>query len=336
MRPPRSAKTVLLPALPRLAVGLALCLALAGCSPNINILGGPASPYKEQTLSGSGSAKVLLVSVDGLITERTREGFLRTRPSTVEDIAAQLKLARLDANIKALVLKVDSPGGTTTASDVIHHELMAYKAETKVKMVAVLMGLGTSGGYYVALPADHIMALPTTITGSVGVVFLMPRVAGLLEKIGVGVDVSKSGTHKDMGSPFRNPTPEETRLVDDMVKAQAARFLDLVQERRRLAPADLRTAATARVFTAAEAKELGLVDSIGYMEDGLAMAASLAGLPKDARVVSYRRRPGPDATYYQPSAEGGGQAPALIHLGLENLLPHQAGLYSLWTPGLEQ
>lgn len=336
MRPARPTRTARFSALLRLAACLTACLALTGCSPSINIFGGPASPYKEQTLSGSGSAKILLVSVDGLISERTREGLLRTRPSAVEDIAAQLKLARQDPDIKALVLKVDSPGGTTTASDIIHHELMAYKAETKVKMVAALMGLGTSGGYYVALPADHIAAHPTTITGSVGVVFLTPRVAGLLEKIGVGVDVSKSGAHKDMGSPFRKPTPEETRLVDAMVAAQAARFLDLVQERRRLAPADLRTVATARVFTAAEAKELGLVDSIGYMEDALATAASLAGLPRDARVVAYRRRPGPNPTYYQPAAEGGDQRPALIHLGLDSLLPPQAGIYSLWTPGLEQ
>jgi protease-4 len=315
---------------------LLLCLGLAACAPSFSVFGNASTPYKEQTISGSGAGKILLVSVDGLISEHGKEGLLRSRPSTVEEVVAQLKLARKDKDIKALVLKVDSPGGTTAASDVIYHELMAYKAETGVKVVAAMMGLAASGGYYVSLPADRICALPTTITGSVGVIFLQPRVAGLLEKIGVGVDVSKSGAQKDMGSPFRPATPEEKQLVDGMVKAQAARFLDLVRERRKLDPAALAIVSTARVFNAAEAKDLSLVDSIGYMEDAVAEAAKLAGLPADARVVSYRRRPAPDATYYQPGAESPEPRPALVNLGLDSLLPPHAGLYFLWTPGLAQ
>ncbi|OIO02764.1 MAG: signal peptidase [Desulfovibrionaceae bacterium CG1_02_65_16] len=315
---------------------LAACLCLGACSPSFSVFGNAGAPYKEQTLSGSGSGKILLVSIDGLISEHGSEGLLRTRPSAVEQVAAQLRLARKDKDIKALVLKVDSPGGTVAASDVIYHEITAYKAETGVKVVAELMGLAASGGYYVALPADRICALPTTITGSVGVIFLQPRVASLLDKIGVGVDVSKSGAQKDMGSPFRPATPEEKRLVDAMVKAQAGRFIGLVRERRKLDPAALAIVSTARVFTAQEAKDVGLVDSIGYMEDALAEAAKLAGLPADARVVSYRRRPAPDATYYQPGAEALEQRPALVNLGLENLLPPRAGLYFLWMPGLSQ
>jgi protease-4 len=325
-----------LSALPLALMVLAASLALAGCAPSFSLFGPTAQPYKEQTLQGAGSGKILLISVDGLISERTREGLLRTRPSVVEEVAAQLKLARKDADIKAVLLKVDSPGGTTTASDILYHELQAYREETKAKVVTVLMGLATSGGYYIALPSDHIAAHPTTVTGSVGVIFLQPRVAELLGKLGVGVEVSKSGPHKDMGSPFREATPEEKRLIDSTVKAQAKRFLNLVQKHRTLDPAALQITATARVFTADEAKDLGLIDSIGYLDDAVAKAASLAGLPKDARVVTYRRRPGPDATWYQPSAEAEDQRPALIHLGLDTLLPTQAGLYYLWTPGLGQ
>lgn len=328
----RPARTVLVTVFVLLA-----CLGLAGCmQANLSLFGEPGSPYREQKLSGKGGDKILLISVEGLITEHTREGLLRTRPSTVQELAAQLKLARKDKNIKAVVLKVDSPGGTTTASDIIYHELMAYKAESKVKLVTMMMGLGASGGYYVALPSDCILAHPTTITGSVGVIFLQPKVGGLLDKIGVGVDVSKSGPHKDMGSPFRESTPEEKKYTGLMVKAQAKRFLDLVQEHRKLEPAALGIASSARVFTAQEAMDLGLLDSIGYMEDAVAKAAELAGLPKDARVVTYRRRPGPDATYYQPGVEAEDQRPALISLGLDNLLPPQAGMYYLWMPGLGQ
>lgn len=315
---------------------LAASLALAGCAPSFSLFGPTARPYQEQTLQGEGKGKILLISVDGLISERTREGLLRTRPSVVEEVAAQLKLARKDTDIKAVLLKVDSPGGTTTGSDILYHELLRYREETKAKVVTVLMGLATSGGYYAALPSDHIAAHPTTVTGSVGVIFLQPRLAGLLEKIGVNVDVSKSGQHKDMGSPFREATEEEKRLIDATVKAQATRFIDLVQKHRKLEPAALAITATARVFTADEAKDLGLVDSIGYMEDAVAQAASLAGLPRDARVVSYRRHPGPDATWYQPAAEAGEQRTALLNLGLDTLLPPQAGLYYLWTPGLGQ
>ncbi len=316
---------------------LLACLGLGGCmQANVSLFGEPGTPYREQGISGKGRDKILLVSIDGLITEHTKEGLLRSRPSTVQEVAAQLKLARKDKSIKAVVLKVDSPGGTTTASDIIYHELTSYKDETKVKLVTMMMGLGASGGYYVALPADHILAHPTTITGSVGVIFLQPRVGGLLDKIGVGVDVNKSGLHKDMGSPFREATPEERKYTDLMVKAQARRFLDLVQKHRNLEPAALGITSSARVFTAQEAKDLGLLDSVGYMEDAVAKAAELAGLPKDARVVTYRRRPGPDATYYQPGVEAQEQRPALIHLGLDSLLPPQAGMYYLWMPGLGQ
>ncbi len=337
MRAARTTSPSSLPfTLPFALMLIAASLALAGCAPSFSLFGPTAQPYKEQTLQGEGSGKVLLISVDGLISERSREGLLRTRPSVVEEVTAQLRLARKDADIKAVLLKVDSPGGTTTASDILYHELQTYREETKAKVVTVLMGLATSGGYYIALPSDHIAAHPTTVTGSVGVIFLQPRVAGLLDKIGVGVDVSKSGLHKDMGSPFREATPEEKRLIDSTVKAQARRFLDLVQKHRALAPDALDSTATARVFTADEAKALGLIDSIGYLDDAVAKAASLAGLPKEARVVTYRRRPNPDATWYQASAEAEGQRPALIHLGLDTLLPTQAGLYYLWTPGLGQ
>lgn len=318
-----------------LAALLASLPIMTGCvQPNINVFGVPGAHYREQALEGSGSNKVLLLSVDGLISEYPREGLLTSRPSTVQEIAAQLKLARKDTSIKAVLLKVNSPGGTTTASDILYHELSAYKKETGVKLVTVMMGVAASGGYYVALPSDYITAHPTTITGSVGVIFVMPRLAGLMDKIGVGVDVSKSGNLKDMGSPFRTATQEEQRLTDAMTKAQADRFISLVRENRTLTPEALRTVATAQVFTAAQAKDLGLIDGIGYMDDALAKARDLAGLDKDAKLITYRRRSSADATYYQPSAEVmDGQRPTLLSVDLGGLLPPKAGLYYLWGPG---
>ena len=305
-------------------------LPLSGCvQANVNLFGEPGKPYKEQVLDGKGGDKVLLLGISGLISEHAR-GFLRSRPSTVQELVAQLNLAREDKDIKAVVLKIDSPGGTTTASDIIYHELMAYKKASGVKLVVVMMGLAASGGYYVSLPADHILAHPTTITGSVGVIFLQPRVAGLMDKLGVGVDVSKSGTLKDMGSPFRAATVEEKRLVDAMTRAQASLFLALVQKHRNLEPAALGITSSARVFTAAEAKDLGLIDSVGYLDDALAKAKELAGLRQDATVMTYRRRESPDGTYYLPGVEAEGARPAAINVDLEGLLPPQAGMYYLW------
>jgi protease IV len=324
---------------PLLTTGLILaaCLALSGCmQANVNLFGDPGAPYKEQVLDGKGQDKVLLLGVDGLISEHTRQGLLHTRPSTVQELVAQLKLARKDKNIKAVVLKIDSPGGTTTASDILYHELMTYKEASTVKLVAAMMGVAASGGYYVALPADHISAHPTTITGSVGVIFLQPRLAGLMDKLGVGVDVSKSGALKDMGSPFRPATEEEKKLVNAMTQVQAARFLDLVQKHRKLEPAALGVVSSARVFSAAEAKDLGLIDSVGYLDDALGKAKSLAGLPKDATVVTYRRRPAADGTYYLPGVEAEGGRPTVINLDLDALLPPQAGMYYLWTPAFSQ
>ncbi|MDO9081914.1 MAG: signal peptide peptidase SppA [Humidesulfovibrio sp.] len=314
-----------------------VCSALGGCvQVKVDLFGEPGAPYKEQVLEGQGQDKILLLGLDGLISEHAREGLLRTRPSSVQELVAQLRLARKDKAIKAVVLKIDSPGGTTTASDILYHELMAYKAESKATLVAAMMGMADSGGYYVALPADHILSHPTTITGSVGVIFLQPRVAGLMDKIGLGVDVTKSGPLKDMGSPFRPATEEEKKLTAAMTQAQAARFLDLVQQHRRLAPAALGVVSSARVFSADEAKELGLIDSVGYLDDALGTARSLAGLPKDAKVVAYRRRPAADGTYYLPGVEAGDARPALLHLDLDGLLPPRAGMYYLWTPAYSQ
>ncbi len=325
----------------RLALAICLtlvaCLALSGCvQANVSLFGEPGKPYKEQVLDGKGPDKVLLLGVDGLISDHTRQGLLRTRPSTVQELVAQLKLARQDTDIKAVVLKIDSPGGTTIASDILYHELMTYKEASKIKLVAAMMGLAASGGYYVALPADHILAHPTTITGSVGVIFLQPRVAGLMEKLGVGMDVSKSGTLKDMGSPFRAATEEEKKIVNAMTRAQATRFLELVQKHRNLEPAALGIVASARVFGAAEAKDLGLIDSVGYLDDALATAKSLAGLQKDATVVTYRRHPAADGTYYLPGVEAEGGRPTVINLDLDGLLPPQAGMYYLWAPAYGQ
>jgi len=311
-----------------------LCAALiTGCAaPSIKLISDAADPLREFTLEGTASQKILIVPIRGVISDNPRKGFIRVMPSTVQKVVAHLRKAKQDPNIKAVLLKINSPGGSATASDILYREIKAYKESNGVKVVAAMMGLATSGGYYVALPADKIVAHPTTVTGSVGAVFLRPEVSGLMEKIGVDVSVHKSGRNKDMGSPFRTPSPEEERILQSVIDQLGQRFTGVLTENRRLTSAALKEVATARIYIAADARQIGLVDQVGYIDDALQQARQLAGLPDDAKIVIYRRTNFPDDNIYNPLSTGSeGNPPVLVDLGLLEWVPPQtAGFYYLW------
>jgi len=268
--------------------GLALMAAalVTGCV-TINLLPGPG-PLKEVELSGSGSAKVLMLDLSGLISALEEDGFME-RPSPVARIKEELTRAADDDRIKAVVLRINSPGGTVTASDVIYHELRAFKEKRKVPIIASIMDVGASGGYYVAAAADKIVAHPSSVTGSVGVIMLTMNARGLLEKVGLEATAVTSGPKKDMGSPFRPMTPEERAIFQSVIDSFYDRFLTVVREGRRFLSADeVRKLADGRIYSGEQAKALGLVDSIGYLDDAIELAKRQSGL-KDARVVAYRR-----------------------------------------------
>lgn len=295
----------------------------AGCSlPKVTIFGGKAEPLKEYVLQGEGKGKVLVLSVDGVISTTPEKNIIRSKPSMVQQIVAYLKHAEQDPEIKALLLKINTPGGSVTASDILYHEISAYKQRTGVKVIVAMMNVAASGGYYISLPADYIMAHPTTITGSIGVIFMRPGVSGLMEKVGLSVAVSKSGAQKDMGSPYRAPTEEELILFQELTDEMAARFMNLVTKHRNLKPEQLKQIATARVYLGDQAKALGLVDQIGYLDDAVAKAKELAGLDADARVIAYRRYKVEEDTIYNP---------AIQHQAgdLESLLPVLAPLNAM-------
>ncbi len=203
--------------------------------------------------------------------------------------------------------------------------------------MAIMLDVAASGAYYIALPADRILAHPTTITGSVGVIFIRPKVAGLMEKIGVGVEVTKSGKNKDLGSPFRTGTPEEEKLFQAMTDQLGKRFLDLVARHRHLGPEQLVEVSTAKVYLAEEAVGLNLLDLIGYMPDALKEARTLAKLPDDAQVVVYRRLEYPEDNIYNPVTSYEGSRPVVFFdTGLSRLIPSlKAGFYYLWYPAAD-
>lgn len=312
---------------------MAACLLLGGCI-TINLGGGRRGPLEEVTVSGEGRDKVAVVDLTGVILGESGVTLFGLSPleSMVDWVEAQLDKAAEDGNVKAVVLRINSPGGTVTASDIIYQSVRRYKAKAKVPVVATFLDLAASGGYYVAMATDEIVAHPTTVTGSIGVIVQNTNVTGLYDKLGLVPQVVKSGRYKDIGSATRPPTPEERAIVQSVVDDMFERFLAVVQEGRPgLARERLRALADGRIYTADQALANGLVDRVGYMQDAVEAAKTRAGI-KEARVVLYVR-PGqarPTHLYAGADAATGAGGPVEA---LRRLAGESAGtrfLY-LWT-----
>ena len=319
---------------PYLVITMLILMMITACSgPRIKLFSDTIDPLKEFTLEGSGTDKILLISVNGLISDRPKKGLIHTSASLVEQIVSQINKAEKDKQIKAVLFKINSPGGTITASDLLYHEISLFKERTGTKITVSMMDVATSGAYYISLPADLIMAHPTTVTGSVGVIYLQPKVGGLMDKIGLGVDVKKYGKNKDMGSPFRDSSEEEQKLMQKAVNDFGERFIRLVQKHRKPERQALSEISTARVFLAEEALKLGLVDKIGYLSDAVKESKMLAGISKDARVVVYRRNEFPEDNYYNTAGIASEDLNiSVINIELPESLSLKTGFYYLW-PG---
>jgi protease-4 len=244
-------------------------------------VGSSEDRIEEHHFSGNASSqdKIAIVSVEDIIID-----------SSARRVIKQLKKARKDEHVKAVVLKVDSPGGTINASDHIHREVqkLIRDSESRKPVVVSMQGLAASGGYYISVPADAIYAEPTTMTGSIGVIASFPNVAGLMKRFDVQMEVIKTGPHKDAGSPFREMTEEERRRWSEIIGDAFDRFLEIVSEGRKMDRDKVKELATGEVYTAKEALQHGLIDGIGYLEDAVAAAEKKAGVT-DAHVIEYKR-----------------------------------------------
>ena len=209
-----------------------------------------------------------------------------------ENVYKQLKAAQKDDNVKAVILRVDSPGGTVSASDQIYHEIMNFRTNTKKPVIAFMQGTAASGGYYASVACEKIIAEPTTITGSIGVISSYLVLKNLLEdKLGVQPVVIKSGAKKDWPSSFRDPNDEEKQYIHDkLIKPTLEIFVGVVAKGREkvLTPDEVRVLADGSIFGAQEAKEKKLIDDIGYLDDAINLVKSIAGIG-DAQVVQYKR-----------------------------------------------
>ena len=209
-----------------------------------------------------------------------------------EPIARRIESCREDSSIKGLVLRVDSPGGAVGASQEIYRALERFK--TSGKPLVVSMGnVAASGGYYVSLPADFIYANEGTITGSIGVIIQHMDYKNLLDRVGVKTTAIKTGKFKDSLSPFRELTPEEKEYLQSTVQDAYQQFIDSILKYRgkKIEKEKLLSVADGRVFTGRKAKELGLVDEIGNLQDAIERAKTMAKVPK-ARVFFMEERKG--------------------------------------------
>ena len=228
--------------------------------------------------------KIVVIPLSGPITTA---GSLLSPGSTITPGLVRDYLARAekDTAVKAIVLRIESPGGEIAPSQEILWEIEEVK---EAKPIVVSMGgTAASGGYYISTKADKIVALPTTMTGSIGVISQVMNVEGLLEKLGIEVETFKGGKYKDMYSGFREMTPEEEEIMQGMIDEYYEQFIDVVAEGRGLSRDEVRDLATGQIYTGTEAKELGLVDALGGLDTAIDLAMELAGI-EVARVEYYQ------------------------------------------------
>lgn len=244
---------------------------------------------EEHVVEGKGKAKIAVVDISGIIS-MAPFGLDRFRrePALIPRLKEELQLVTDDDDMVGVVVRIDSPGGSVTASDILHHELRRVRDRKKIPVVACIMDKGFSGGYYAALAADEIMAHPTSMVGAVGVITFKIDVAELLDKWGIAISTVQSGSLKDFWSPLRQSRPEETALMQSITDGLQQRFLQLLTDSRHLRPEAMLEVATGRIFDAEQSREIGLIDRIGYLEDAVARTRELAGV-KEARVIIYRR-----------------------------------------------
>lgn len=219
--------------------------------------------------------KVALIKIEGPIIDS-------------KDIIDELKEYVKDPSIKAIVIRIDSPGGAVAPSQEIYEEIR--KATSKKKVVASMGSIAASGGYYIAAPATKIISNPGTLTGSIGVIMEIPNIEGLMNKIGVKTEVIKSGKHKDIASIFRGIKKEEREILQNVLDNVHEQFIKAVAEGRKIHPDDVRKIADGRIFTGEQALKLGLVDQLGNLEDAINIASKLAGIKGEPVIVSKKEK----------------------------------------------
>lgn len=316
-----------------------MLLAATGCGPGVGYVVKPvplSDQLAESVISADGGwfvyDKIAIVDVDGLIFNDRNGGLFGMGDNPVAVFVEKMDKAQGDPNVKAVVLRINSPGGGVCASDIMYQRVMDFRAARKgVPVIAMIEDVGASGGYYVACAADSIMAHPTSITGSIGVLVQTVSFAGTMQKIGVTAKAITSGEYKDMGSPLKPLEDKDAAVIKVMVDDFYGRFKTVVAGGRpKLTADDVARLADGRVYTGEQARANGLVDELGYMPAAIREAKLRCG-SKRVKVVMYHRPWGSRQTTYSAAQDVQPQV-NLINISM----PHMAAMTQpqflyLWT-----
>jgi protease-4 len=315
---------------------------LPACNPKVQVdIGrGPERELVASTVltdENAGKAKIAIIDVRGLLADAERPDFFGQGINPVDRFVHLLQLAQEDQDIAAIIIRITSPGGTVTASDIMYRELRRFENESHKPVVASLGEVAASGGYYLALGADRIVAEPTSITGSIGVIMPTVNISAGLNSIGIYSRSVKSAANKDLANPLEPMRDEQFAVLQHLVDEYFARFKGLVLERRTaIKPEDVANCTDGRVFSGEEAAKLGIVDEVGGIRESFAAAKKLANL-SSATLVKYADKDHPARSIYalsntpQPAAQSSG---INLHMDLGNPLNQSAtetsGVYYLW------
>ncbi len=322
-----------------------ICLVglVSGCGGHSGILIKPV-PLDQRLLESVVQAdagwfvgKIAIIDVSGLIVNKRIGPMFGASENPVSMFAEKLDVAGRDKSVKAVVLRINSPGGTVQATETMHNRLKRFRKETGKPVIACITDVGASGGYYLACGSQRIICQPSTITGSIGVIIQTVNFTGTMKMLGIKADAITSGQLKAMGSPLKDMTEQERKIFQDMVHEFYEHFVEVVAEGRSGLDAEkVRKLADGRVFTGRQAVKIGLVDQLGDLQDAIAQAKKAAGIKK-ARVVMYHRPLGYRANVYSASPA---HTPAtqinLINIQMGRLLLlHRPSFLYLWSTNLK-
>lgn len=326
----------------------AACLNLVGCGPLTVVVGlSPGDQRLDQTVVEPAdrwfSPRVAIVDVSGMIHGGAKQKILGRGENPVSMLHEKLEKAHRDNRVKAVILRLNTPGGTVTASDAMYRTVHRFKRQSQKPVVALMMDVAASGGYYLACSADKVVAYPTSVTGSIGVIMQTISLKPALTRLGIQAEAFTTGPNKDAGSPLSLMTDEHRTVFQSLVDDFYRRFLDVVRRARPSIPADRFDQVTdGRILTGQEAAGVGLVDQTGDLYDAFDLAKQLAGTP-DADLVLYHRPldyvASPYATMpgHPISSQDGpvGHQINLFQLNLpDTLVQAPVEFYYLWQPQL--
>jgi protease IV len=311
---------------------LVLTVSLVVLVLTINASGPRASTavYDEQYVSGEGVDKIAVVPVEGQIASADSAVGGVQPTTTPEGLADALQQAKEDASVVAVVLEVNSPGGGVTASDVMHQSILDFKRSSGKPVVVSMGDVAASGGYYISTAADRIVANETTLTGSLGVVLPLLNFSEAADKYGVTQEYIKSGKFKTMGSSWKELTPEERKIFQSIVEEDYSEFVKVIVQGRGLSEERVREIADGRVYSGEQAKELGLVDSFGGLDEAAEISRNLANV-EEATVVRYVQKPSFVETLLARLAP---QEPEAVQIMDEAGLNLETKPYYLYLPGI--